>query len=134
MVLADTQRPFDLGSISTGTLLTQNLLNVFEETLSELGSPVLETENLWEFEDDDLLQVYFYALDKLCPPFVYFGSHPDDGADFGFWPDGEAINYYVPFAVSGEETFVEDFDVYIRIDDDDSIVVYDADHQEIWAV
>jgi hypothetical protein len=128
------QRPFQLGSVSTGTLLTQELLNAFEETLTDLGSTIFQTEPVWEYEEGDLLQLYYDTLDSLCPPFVYFGLHPGDGADFGFWVDGEAINYYAPSSLFGEETFVEDFNVYIRIDEDDSITVCDADHQEIWSV
>ena len=33
----------------------------------------------------------FETLQESCPPFVYFGTHPGDGADFGFWPDIDSI-------------------------------------------
>jgi hypothetical protein len=32
------------------------------------------------------------ALTELAPPGVYFGSHPGDGADVGFWPDFDGLD------------------------------------------
>lgn len=34
----------------------------------------------------DLLDELFDYLEELAPPFCFFGTHPCDGLDFGFWP------------------------------------------------
>jgi len=110
---------FQLGSISTGTLRTEDLIPAFTYTMGELThNPISNTSkypneamaNLWDEaihligtdqwwtldpEDsgvDDLLNDLTDALNELCPPFVYFGTLEGDGADFGFWPDMDDFN------------------------------------------
>jgi hypothetical protein len=41
-----------------------------------------------EYEDDapELIDKLISALDTFAPPYCYFGAHPGDGSDFGFWP------------------------------------------------
>jgi hypothetical protein len=110
-----TRRPFQLGSVSHGTLRLQDLLPRFLETLTALGGDIptdLECPTHIEYlnypgpdttacdEDDPFwtseeagwdMEALFDALQNSCPPFVYFGSTEGDGSDFGFWPATEAL-------------------------------------------
>ena len=50
----------------------------------------------WEAMDDEaprdvefLLEALFDALDAVAPEGTFFGSHPGNSSDFGFWPAEE---------------------------------------------
>ena len=107
---------FQLGSISHGTLRTQDLLPVFLETFMALGGNVPadlecgsyieylnwpnpettacdEDDKFWDSEDAMWdMEALTDGLNNLCPPFVYFGTLEGDGSDFGFWPDMDSLN------------------------------------------
>jgi hypothetical protein len=85
-------------SVSTATLREEDLIPAFEEVLdeAEVGydrpasvDKLLAGETLTETERDEvgwyLNEVLFDQLNDIAPEGTYFGSHPGDGADFGFW-------------------------------------------------
>jgi hypothetical protein len=91
-----------LGSISHGTLRTQDLLTTFAsvlDTLTEGNHPTLVAEaNLYASmieadtateRDLDLaaetLSTLTDCLESFAPKGFYFGTHEGDGSDFGFW-------------------------------------------------
>ena len=44
----------------------------------------------WDSEEaESLLQELFDALDGASPEGYYFGAHPGDGSDFGYWEVSE---------------------------------------------
>lgn len=104
----------DIGSISSATLRSEDILPVFLECLRELATRANNTEHLGVCADvdaeldaletlstviDDLHDTYYAsdsvsmlinetlmdALSCYALPYFYFGAHPGDGADFGFW-------------------------------------------------
>jgi hypothetical protein len=112
-----------VGSISEGTLRTEDLLSAF---LSELEGLVLLSGDYFSrpenFDHRDRLnnlageaqdcfaedgeeiqpdkedtaselvnETLPNALQEFAPPYCYFGAHPGDGADYGFWPSIEQI-------------------------------------------
>lgn len=82
-----TTKPFQLGSISTGTLNTKDLLEQCFVALRAIDSDnSVLTMKVVGWHAQSILAALLSALNNLCPPFVYFGAHPG-GADLGFWPD-----------------------------------------------
>ena len=98
-----------LGSVSSNTMRTEHLLEAFT---AELEYHVQQNAKMWCSEDgrkqrdtflalvnaaheadpeteeaDEILLELFDALEYFAPPNSYFGAHPNDGADYGFWPD-----------------------------------------------
>jgi len=97
-----------LGTVIAGTMRPEDLLPAFADTLwtydsssaSALtavwerdGWPMshndldLSEEAIEEHKDDsiELLVDFFDALNDIAPDGAYFGSHPGDGSDYGFW-------------------------------------------------
>ncbi len=82
-------------SISAGTLRTEDLIGTFIGLLDEIRPRVAarirkEYGDIIDNPSDPdavwfLHEVLFEELDKLAPEGCYFGAHPGDGSDFGFW-------------------------------------------------
>lgn len=108
----------DIGSVSHGTLRDEDLFTAFHDELEwQLRRQERTPENRDEL--DKLQAVYdelseeFYdadgnlidspelsmainedlmdALQQFAAPYCYFGAHPGDGADFGYWFSADAI-------------------------------------------
>lgn len=146
-----THKPFQLGSISTGTLRTEDLLPKFALAIisfvgrSEYGQINSTTLNqAIEVNSGekpsyplDALESFQDALQELCPPFVYFGAHPGDGADFGFWPDWDALDELVhthsDFG-AGHSWTVRDQNCRMHFDGDrEAATCLDLEDNVLWA-
>ena len=119
-------RKIQLGSVSTGTLRTEDLLPAFADELSvmemsETGVKLLgEVEQFFGAPEDSLpdwesekasymVDEFIDALNEYAPPHMRFGAHEGDGADFGWWAvdfDGcDTVN--ITEGNNGECTFVD---------------------------
>ena len=59
-----------------------------------------ESPDYYESEDSGWdLESLFDTLDKFAPPYCGFGSHPGDGADYGFWISEEIQEDGLPAAI-----------------------------------
>ena len=135
------KKPFQLGSISTGTLRKRDLLSAFTQTLQTLDSGELRNLEAAKKIDEPNVAEYLDwltdALNELCPPFVYFGTHPGDGADFGFWPDMDRLNEAMQsmgMASESDEERLEDDGVIVQVSDHGNVTVMDMDRNVLWSV
>lgn len=138
-----TTKQFQLGSISTGSLRTEDLLPAFADTCRSLGNPGLTVLgeaymliNGGEDWDDDLaielLQDLTDVLQELCPPFVVFGAHEGDGADFGFWPDHDALEEERRYHEPHQVFWLDERQCMVEFHADD-VTVTDADTNVLWS-
>ena len=103
-------KDFTLGTVSHGTLRNYDLANAFIEALSDIAPAVYQqltcpcgmtpdylqaigegrSADYWDTEDASVFVASLMdALNEHAPEGYYFGAHPGDGADFGFWPHDE---------------------------------------------
>jgi len=75
------------GTITSGTLRIDDLIDAFE-TFLDSQNIEYKKEDFWETEEDKawyLDEVLIPELEYLAPNGWFFGAHPGDGADFGYW-------------------------------------------------
>jgi hypothetical protein len=136
---------FEIGSISTGTLRPEDLLPTFAREL-ERHAPdhalVHEANATLVYDDGDASELINEIQDELqnyCPPFVIFGSHPGDGADFGYWPDMESLDEALTQHDVGNpdgngDVVLDDEGVVVNVNDHGNVTVMDLERNVLWAV
>lgn len=97
------RRQGEPGTVSHGTLRTQDLVRKFEREIFYLdpagydrmidmfcapqnGAHQDPNADYWQSElAANYLELLTTILDAMAPADHYFGAHPGDGSDFGFW-------------------------------------------------
>jgi hypothetical protein len=124
-------RSKNIGSVSSATMRAEDLIPAFLDELEsqkplrrehrKLVREIKRRMNDDYFGTDDAdydLDALFDALNEYCLPYFYFGAHPGDGADYGYWLseglehefDGLKVSDLseVPASYSGEVLLVND--------------------------
>jgi hypothetical protein len=95
---------YPIGSVSSGTMRSEDLLDAFTYTLKQLDEPrftAFSDDNQDAFNDespdyqeslDQAVEELFDILNEYAGPYFYFGAHEGDGADYGFWFCEESFN------------------------------------------
>lgn len=82
------------GTISHGTMRAEDLIPDFAWELKHLDKDstyaelVKEAEAIEDYDSESagyVLEELFDALNAFAPEYGYFGAHPGDGSDYGFW-------------------------------------------------
>jgi hypothetical protein len=111
----------DIGTVSAGTIKPQDLFPRFIDALTAGGGKVSLSlffsrnaqeilsdgdHDYWESDSCQAdLEDLFDALDQIAPDYCQFSAHPDDGANFGFWPDWDSLDQSV---IDGETIKIND--------------------------
>lgn len=111
------------GSISHGTMRPQDVLPALLDALAEhdrdayaqclhlIPAHASEDDDAawWVDEAPDHVDALFDALNDCAPAGLYFGAHPGDGSDYGFWmSEEEAAELAELEEVAGECTSEEE--------------------------
>lgn len=143
----------NIGSVSTATMREEDLIPTFiselrsmkplhrkdSELIRDIEAHIRRNEDYFQSEDAGYdLEALFEALEAYALPYFYFGSHPSDGSDYGFWlseffeQDFEGLKVSdlseVPTGFSGEVLLVNDHG-------NTSLYTYSRGRgREVWAV
>ena len=135
-----TTKPFALGSVSTGTLRTEDLLPPLINKLRQFNPDhhLVQEYDVSALNDSDaeIMGQLSEALQEHSPPFVYFGAHPDEVADFGFWPDWDALEKAVHglrYPITSKGVYrLESEQVILEFDGRSNVTVMDLDRRILW--
>lgn len=140
-----------IGSVSHGTLRTEDLLDTFayeleyqiqrnakhwlgntaeRDRLTNLIGEAREIDPDSEAASELVNESLFDALNEFAPPYTYFGAHEGDGSDFGFWPSWDAVNELPCIADPNELPHAEGDCRYVN--DHGNVTVFDSSGAAIW--
>lgn len=149
---------YPIGSVSSRTMRPQDLFDAFTSELQSLNPKryeeftethpeVFAIEDYDEMTDDErelldyAVEDLFGVLEEFAGPFFYFGAHPGDGADYGFWFCEESFNDSVH---SGEVIKVDELpekfivqkhqEYFAVVTDHGNVTLYDLNGEEIWSI
>jgi hypothetical protein len=142
-------RKLVLGTVIEGTMRDEDLIPAFVDEIlyyDPEDSFALEIDeainnNTYDFNSERAMYDVNDLMDRLndfADPYTYFGSHPGDGSDYGFWVEID-IDNFDGIIVSDTSEVPENYIGYaLHVNDHGNMTLYDvngADNMtEIWGV
>ena len=84
------------------------------------------------------LEALFDALEAYCLPYFYFGAHPGDGADYGYWLSDEWEQGFDGLKVSDTSEVPRDYTgEVLLVNDHGNMTLYACTRgrlREVWAI
>ena len=149
----------NLGSISSGTMRTEDLIPAFAAELdwctsggradrtTEESKLLADADGVEDYDSEnasEILSELFDALNEHAPAYAYFGAHEGDGADYGFWIHSDVFESHGCFdglRVSDTSEVPADYvGEVLHVNDHGNATLYVKDKaesdelREIWAV
>jgi hypothetical protein len=145
---------YPMGSVSSGTMRSEDLYDAFTSALKDLDPKRYEAfteDNQYAWGDDDdtsmdnAVKDLFDILNEYAAPYFYFGVHPSDGADYGFWFSEESFEDDCRYGTVHKCSELPDMEVtkactwfnaeYIAVvSDHGNITLYDLNGEEVWSI
>jgi hypothetical protein len=100
-------------------------------------------ETIAEDKEDDACELVNEtlpdALSQFAPAYGYFGAHPGDGADFGYWVDVDSVKEQVGFVSSRRAEYpADDFSgEWLHVNDHGNCTLYvreNGNDREVWSI
>ena len=141
-----------IGTISHGTLRTEDLLQAFADAVYDASGNVpfashvmlvrraealLESNTDLETSEEASQTVADLqdALQEYAPPWCYFGAIEGDGSDFGFWVDLDSLSEALRYEGGEIEEGRYELDGYtVVISDHGNVTLLDSEGSAVWAV
>lgn len=141
--MSRTFRSSDFGTVISGTMRSQDLLPAFMDKLRDFDPEVadaMERELSFSTQEDkdEVVIGLFDRLNEYCPSGVYFGSHPGDGSDYGFWIHESFFEDFDGLKVSDTSEVPSDYSgEVLHVNDHGNATLYVATEgklEEVWSV
>ena len=140
-----------IGRVSSATHKLEDLIPAFVDVLApidpkthqarmdEYADLALDDDGYFTDADEasDLLNQLFEDLSACAPAYAYFGAHPGDGADFGFWPDLDGLESDAQeVRIQGEPVLkVDSLPAYIaEVNDHGNVTLYEVEYKQVWSI
>ena len=160
--MTHTFKPAPFGTVSHGTLRTEDLLDSFARELEwqvQRNADYFQSDDVRRAERDRLLSLVWDArecdpesedadylvneslpdaLQAFAPAYSYFGAHCGDGSDFGFWLSDDALEDFDGLRVADTSEVPADYcGEVLHVNDHGNMTLYAATAGqlvEVWGV